>query len=82
VPPLTADILDQFFGRVPTVELHIYLPAFGQEWAQCFQYLTGNTVFAAKWNAFFFGSFPIETTYCSFPQVKLQIDGGYVLTDP
>ena len=33
VPTLTADIFDQLFGSLPTVELHKNHPTFGQQWA-------------------------------------------------
>lgn len=51
VPALAADIFDQLFGSVPTVELHVDDPTGGQQGSQGDQDAFGQAVFAAKGDA-------------------------------
>jgi hypothetical protein len=82
MPTLTMDIFEQSFGRVPTVELDINLPAWGQQGAQFFQYRTRQTVFAAKGQAMVWGSLAIEPTHGLGPQIEPYIDRHHNLTNP
>jgi len=78
MPPLAADKLDQAAGSVPRVKLDIDLPPFGQERGQLDQHLASDAVLAAKGKTPFFGPLPIEPAHRLFPQIELQVDGGYV----
>ncbi len=70
VPTVAADIFDQFFGGIPTVKLHLNVPARRQEGTQHGEHLARQMILAVKRNALTGGTMPIEPAHRFLAQVE------------